>query len=92
MAIWERIDGTANMNINFSRAQFLETTEPYEYLYGMKNDPLRHASTLEILKFNALEEGVRNFGKLYDAYVKSKDSHCHPNKMNKFRQILRKYC
>lgn len=79
------------MSIKFSRAQFLETTEPYEYLYGMKNDPLCHASTLEILKSNALEEGVRNFGKLYEAYVKSKDSRHHPSRMNKFRQILRKY-
>ena len=56
------------MSIKFSRAQFLETTEPYEYLYGMKNDPLRHARELEVLKSNALEEGVRNFGKLYEAY------------------------
>ena len=79
------------MSIKFSRAQFLETTEPYEYLYGMKNDPLRHASTLEILKSNALEEGVRNFGKLYEAYVNSKDSRHHPSMLGQFRQFLRRF-
>ena len=68
MAIWERIDGTANMNINFSRAQFLETTEPYEYLCGMKNDPLRHAREMKVLKSNAREEGVDDFEKRYEFY------------------------
>lgn len=64
------------MNVpTFSRVEFLTTTKPYEYLYGLKkSDPFRHEQALAAIKDNACAVGVRNFNGIYAGYVKSMQS------------------
>lgn len=75
------------MKMRYTRRQFLNTTEPYDYLYGIRNDPFRHAKELEIIKSNAREEGITNFQKIYQCYVRSKDSLDRPDTPIGSRQI-----
>lgn len=55
----------------YNAHQFLNTREPYEYLYKMKNDPLRHEQALTAMKENAHAVGVKNFNRMYQNYVMS---------------------
>lgn len=63
----------------FSRSEFLTTTKPYEYLYGLKkSDPFGHEQALAAIKDNACAVGVRNFNGIYAGYVKLMQS-CQGN-------------
>lgn len=53
----------------YTKEQFLNTREPYEALYKMKNDPFRHEQALAAIKENAHAVGVRNFDRIYKAYI-----------------------
>lgn len=55
----------------YTKEQFLNTREPYEYLYAMKNDALRHEQALTVTEENAHAVGVKNFNRLYKAYVRT---------------------
>lgn len=55
----------------YTKEQFLNTREPYENLYKLKNDPLRHEQALTVTKENANAVGVGNFNSLYKAYVRT---------------------
>lgn len=65
--------GGDNMK-TYNAHQFLNTREPYEYLYKMKNDPLRHEQALTAMKENAHAVGVKNFNRMYANYVRSQQS------------------
>lgn len=58
----------------YTAPQFLNTREPYEYLYKMRNDPLRHEQALTAMKENANAVGVKNFNRMYANYVRSQQS------------------
>lgn len=55
----------------FTKEDFLSTTKPYEYLLGLKNTPLQHEQALEAIQENARVVGVRNFNRLYKAFLVS---------------------
>lgn len=58
----------------YTASQFLNTREPYECLYKMRNDPLRHEQALTAMKENAHAVGVKNFNRMYANYVRSQQS------------------
>ena len=68
----------------FTKDDFLSTTEPYEYLYSIKNNPLKHEQALEAIQENARAVGVRGFRKLYQCYVKEVEEF-HPRQSTKPR-------
>ena len=55
----------------FQKKQFLNSVEPYRYLHELKSDPIQHEQVLAAIKENARAVGIRNFEKLYDAYLLS---------------------
>lgn len=55
----------------FTKEDFLSTVKPYEYLRSIKNNPLEHEQALEAIQENAHTVGVRNFRKLYGAFLRS---------------------
>jgi len=57
---------------SFTKSDFLETTKPYDYLFGLKEEPLQHEKAFASVKENAYAVGVRNFCKLYQAYSLSR--------------------
>ena len=60
------------MSKQYTKEQFLETTEPYDYLLSIKNDPEQHERELAAITENASAVGIRNFGTLYKLYEKEK--------------------
>ena len=56
------------MSKQYTKEQFLETTEPYDYLLAIKNDPEQHERELAAIKENASAVGIKNFGTLYKVY------------------------
>lgn len=59
--------------MNYTKSDFLQTDKPYKYLYALKRTPLQHEQTLCALKENARAVGVRNFEKLYEAFLASQE-------------------
>lgn len=53
----------------FTKEDFLSTTKPYEYLHSIKKDPLQHEQALEAVQENAHVVGIKNFKKLYRAFL-----------------------
>lgn len=61
--------------MNYTKKDFLETDEPYKYLYRLKkSDPFRYEQALVAVKDNAHTVGVRDFNRLYAGYVKREQS------------------
>jgi hypothetical protein len=56
--------------MDYTMKDFLETDEPYKYLYRLKkSDPFRYEQALVAVKNNARTVGVRDFNRLYAGYV-----------------------
>lgn len=55
----------------FTKDDFISTTTPYEYLYGLRNDPIQHEQAFAAIKGNAHAVGIQNFEKLYECYEES---------------------
>lgn len=53
----------------FTKEDFLESTEPYEYMYQFKDDPFTYGRKLEMLSESAKAQGVRNFKTLLKGYM-----------------------
>lgn len=55
----------------FTLEDFLNTTEPYEFVYSFKEDSFRLNQTLEKVSKNAKDEGFQAFKKTYESYVRT---------------------
>lgn len=55
----------------FTQKDFL-SAKPYEYLFEMKNDPLQHEQAFEAVQKNAHAVGIKNFSRLYEEYLVSR--------------------
>lgn len=55
----------------FTKDEFISSTTPYEYLHGLRKDPIRHEQAFAAIKDNAHAVGIRNFEKMYECYEKS---------------------
>ena len=58
---------------NYTKQDFLETDKPYPELYAVNGTPLQRAQALSVLQENARAVGVRNFMKLYEAFLASQE-------------------
>lgn len=58
----------------FTKEQFLQGTEPFEYVHKFKENKLRHLQMINIVSENAKEYGIRNFQKMYKNYAGLVDS------------------
>lgn len=55
----------------FTKKDFL-SAQPYEYLFAMKNDPIQHEQAFEAVQKNAHAVGIKNFSRLYEEYLVSR--------------------
>lgn len=55
----------------FTKDDFISTTTPYEYLHGLRNNPIQHEQAFAAIKDNAHAVGIRNFEKMYEYYERS---------------------
>lgn len=55
----------------YTREDFLDTTTPFENLYGYIEDPFEHERRLTVMADEARAVGVRNLRKLYAEYCRS---------------------
>lgn len=55
----------------FTQKDFL-SAKPYEHLFKMKNDPLQHEKAFEAVQKNAHAVGIKNFSRLYEEYLVSR--------------------
>lgn len=55
----------------YTRADFTETTEPFEFLMQFKDDRFRQEQMLTKMKDYAAGVGIRNFATLFKQYVKT---------------------
>ena len=53
---------------NYTREQFLQGTEPFEYVYGFKEQKLKHLQIINAVSDIAKTHGIRNFMKMYKSY------------------------
>lgn len=58
-------------NTKFTKKDFLSSDEPYEYVRKGK-DQHECKQRMCLVNENAIEIGIRNFGKLYSCYSKEK--------------------
>lgn len=58
----------------YTRDDFLTTTEPYEFLYQFKDDPFNLGRMVERVSLIAREQHVTNFKKLFKDYVKKQET------------------
>lgn len=55
----------------FTQKDFL-SAKPYEYLFAMRNDPFQHKQAFEDVQKNAHAVGIKNFSRLYEEYLVSR--------------------
>lgn len=58
----------------YTRDDFLTTTEPYEFLYQFRDDPFTMGRMTERMSILAREQGVTSFKKLFKDYVKKQEN------------------
>lgn len=63
----------AEVVTEYTKDDFLYTTQPYEEVYASKDDPFMHSLKLERMTAQALSVGVKTFKGLYKSYVKSRE-------------------
>lgn len=56
----------------FTKEDFTSSTKAYEYLLSLKKSPEQHEQALKAIQENARAVGVRNFRKMYDAFLVSR--------------------
>lgn len=56
---------------NFTKADYLETTKPYEFAYQFHKDPFEHEQIITQICEQARAQGIANFGLLYHSYVRT---------------------
>lgn len=66
---------------SFLKEDYLESAEPYAWVYNRADSPLREMQLCQLVSEKAKLVGVKNFNKLYTAYKKSVDI------LNKNRKI-----
>jgi len=53
---------------NYTKEQFLQGTEPFEYVYGFREQKLKHLQIINAVSDVAKTHGIRNFMKMYKSY------------------------
>lgn len=56
---------------DFTKEDYFQSTEPYEFLYRFRSSPFVHEKMLTVMCEKARSVGVGNFKKLYSEYTKS---------------------
>jgi uncharacterized protein (DUF927 family) len=56
----------------FTRADFDDRQEPYEFCYKFKDNEFQHAQVISKLSEQALKLGIKNFKTMYKSFVKEK--------------------
>ncbi|MBR0130429.1 MAG: DUF927 domain-containing protein, partial [Firmicutes bacterium] len=57
---------------DFTSAEYLETSKPYDLLAGLQNDPFAQRQMMELMKSDAASKGIRAFMSLWSAYCQGK--------------------